>query len=61
MRADGSLPRELADVAKGHWEAEDMPLRGGDGPRLDLASARWEPDAEAERSLRRLGERTRQG
>lgn len=61
VRADGSLPAELAVVAKGHWEAEDMPLRGGEEPRIDLAAACWQPDAEAERALARLAERTREG
>lgn len=60
VRADGSLPTELAVVAKGRWAAEDMPVRGGDEPRLDLAAVRWEPDAAAERALERLAERTRE-
>ncbi|MCT2007511.1 MGMT family protein [Micrococcus lylae] len=60
VRADGSLPTQLAVVAKGHWETEGTPLRGHDDPRVDLSAARWQPDAAAQRSLERLAQRSRQ-
>lgn len=60
VRADGSLPADLAVVAQEHWAAEDMPVRGG-GVRIDLAAAGWAPDAEALEVLDRLAARTRQG
>lgn len=62
VRADGSLPPDLAVVAQEHWEAEGTPVRGGgDGTRVDLAAARWEPDAAALAVLARLAARTREG
>lgn len=62
VRADGSLPTELAVVAQEHWDAEGMPVRRtAGGPRVDLAAARWEPDAAALSVIAGLAARTREG
>lgn len=45
VRADGSLPGELAGRAAVEHAREDTPVRPGGG--VDLRRARWEPDEAA--------------
>lgn len=56
VRADGSLPGELAERARSRWAAEGTPLRVS-GTSVDLSAARWEPDDAARRAAARLAER----
>ncbi|WP_246858569.1 MGMT family protein [Citricoccus sp. SGAir0253] len=58
VRADGTLPASLSARAAPHYRDEGTPLRGhgaapdGGAPvRVDLAAARWEPDAGARAAL----------
>ena len=60
VRADGTLPASLSARAAPHYRAEGTPLKATDGPdagapvRVDLALARWAPDAAARSVLARL-------
>lgn len=61
VRADGSLPEDLAVVARGRWAAEGTPTHGrGARERIRPTAARWEPDEAAERVLCELAARARQ-
>lgn len=44
VRADGSLPDELAARAIPHWRHEGHPLKATEPPRLRIPAARWQPD-----------------
>jgi alkylated DNA nucleotide flippase Atl1 len=44
LRADGSPAPPVAERALAHYRAEGTPLRA-DGRRVDMARARWSPDA----------------
>ena len=60
VRADGTLPASLSVRAAPYYRAEGTPLRAPAGQdagavvRVDLAAARWEPDARALDTLARL-------
>ncbi|WP_102160120.1 MGMT family protein [Zhihengliuella halotolerans] len=44
VRADGSLPADLAARAEPYWRAEGQPLKATEPPRLRFPQARWQPD-----------------
>jgi alkylated DNA nucleotide flippase Atl1 len=60
VRADGTLPASLSARAAPHYRAEGTPLKAAAGTdagapvRVDLALARWAPDAAARSVLARL-------
>ncbi|GAA3671094.1 hypothetical protein GCM10023081_06790 [Arthrobacter ginkgonis] len=53
LRADGTLPDDLAERAAPHWDAEGTPRRGA---RIDMAAARWQPDDAGFAAIDRLAE-----
>ncbi|MFC7401997.1 MGMT family protein [Citricoccus sp. GCM10030269] len=61
VRADGSLPTSLSRRAATHYRDEGTPVKtspsgpdGGDGLRVDLVRARWEPDEDTLAVVHRL-------
>ncbi|WP_309080072.1 MGMT family protein [Zhihengliuella sp.] len=46
VRADGSLPRELAERARPHWVSESTPVRGSGPDRVRFPDARWRPSVD---------------
>ena len=53
LRADGTLPEDLAARAAARWDAEGTPRRGA---RIDVAAARWQPDDAGFAAIDRLAE-----
>ncbi|GAA3696845.1 hypothetical protein GCM10022377_07200 [Zhihengliuella alba] len=59
VRADGSLPAELAVRARPHWVSESTPVRGAGPDRVRFPDARWQPSAEDFARIDALADRLR--
>ncbi|GHD03685.1 MGMT family protein [Zhihengliuella salsuginis] len=44
VRADGTLPADLAARALPHWLREELPVKSTEPPRVRFPAARWQPD-----------------